>query len=130
MNSQNNKDLFEYTYSAPTEEEKKQIESIRREYSFNEKTLSPFERLKKLNAKVKNTATAVSLIFGVVGCLVFGTGLTMVLEWQIWLYGIITMLVGIIPMLLAYPAYNLTLSRGKKKYGEEIIKLSDELLNK
>ena len=125
-----NKEIFEYTYSAPTEEEKKQIESIRREYLGEGKTLSPFEKLKKLNGKVKNTATIVALIFGIVGCLVFGLGLTMVLEWQIWVYGIVLMVVGIIPMAVAYPAYNLTLNRGKKKYGEEILQLSNELLNK
>lgn len=125
-----NKEIFEYTYSAPTEEEKKQIESIRREYLGEGKTLSPFEKLKKLNAKVKNTATIVALIFGIVGCLVFGLGLTMVLEWQIWIWGVVLMAVGTIPMLIAYPAYNLTLSRGKKKYGKEILELTEELLKK
>lgn len=125
-----NKEIFEYTYSAPTEEEKKQIESIRREYLGEGKTLSPFEKLKKLNAKVKDTATIVALIFGIVGCLVFGLGLTMVLEWQIWIWGVVLMAVGTIPMLIAYPAYNLTLSRGKKKYGKEILELTEELLKK
>ena len=125
-----NKEIFEYTYSAPTEEEKKQIESIRREYLGEGKTLSPFEKLKKLNAKVKDTATIVALIFGIVGCLVFGLGLTMVLEWQIWIWGVVLMTIGTIPMLIAYPAYNLTLSRGKKKYGKEILELTEELLKK
>ncbi|MBR2377578.1 MAG: hypothetical protein IKA85_07435 [Clostridia bacterium] len=125
-----NKEIFEYTYSAPTEEEKKQIESIRREYLGEGKTLSPFEKLKKLNAKVKDTATIVALIFGIVGCLVFGLGLTMVLEWQIWIWGVVLMAIGTIPMLIAYPAYNLTLSRGKKKYGKEILELTEELLKK
>lgn len=125
-----NKEIFEYTYSAPTEEEKKQIESIRCEYLGEGKTLSPFEKLKKLNAKVKDTATIVALIFGIVGCLVFGLGLTMVLEWQIWIWGVVLMTVGTIPMLIAYPAYNLTLSRGKKKYGKEILELTEELLKK
>ena len=125
-----NKEIFEYTYSAPTEEEKKQIESIRREYLREGKTLSPFEKLKKLNAKVKDTATIVALIFGIVGCLVFGLGLTMVLEWQIWIWGVVLMAIGTIPMLIAYPAYNLTLSRGKKKYGKEILELTEELLKK
>ena len=125
-----NKEIFEYTYSAPTEEEKKQIESIRREYLGEGKTLSPFEKLKKLNAKVKDTATIVALIFGIVGCLVFGLGLTMVLEWQIWILGVVLMTIGTIPMLIAYPAYNLTLSRGKKKYGKEILELTEELLKK
>lgn len=130
MSDKNNKEVFEYTYSAPTEKEKKEIESIRREYLGDGEVLSPFERLKKLNSKVKDTATIVALVFGIVGCLIFGLGLTMILEWQIWIYGIVFMAVGTIPMLIAYPAYNLTLSRGKKKYGKEILELTEELLKK
>ncbi len=126
--SDNKREVFEYTYSAPTEAEKRQIENIRSHYAPSNPT--SFERLKYLDAKVKNTATIVSLVLGVIGCLIFGCGLAFVLEFNEWLIGIILMAVGIVPMGLAYPAYNHELKKGKEKYGEEILKISDELLNK
>ena len=126
----NKKNVFEYTYSSPTEYEKRQIESIRQKYADESKTEPALERLKRFDAKVRNTANCVAIIFGVVGCLIFGTGLTMMLEWQMWTFGIIVMALGSLPMLLAYPAHNIAFKKGKKKYGDEILKLSDKLLNK
>lgn len=122
---------FEYTYTAPTEEEKKQIESIRRQYGTGGNSgESKVERIKELDAKVKNPATAWALVLGVLGCLTFGGGLTMILEWSIWFGGIAVMAVGCLPMLLAYPVHQWLLKKGKKKYGEEILRLAEELLKK
>jgi hypothetical protein len=53
----------------------------------------------------------------------------MILEWNIWLWGIVLMAVGSIPIALAYPVYKKVLKKYKNRYGEEIIKLSEELLN-
>ena len=126
---QQNETKFEYTYSAPTERERKQIESIRKQYVAEEKTTGgAIERIKALDAKVNGTANCVALIFGVIGILTFGLGLTMILEWGIWLWGIVLMAVGCIPMVLAYPSHTWLIKKGKKKYGEEIVRLSDELL--
>ena len=130
MSEQKDKEIFEYTYSAPTEAEKKQIENIKRQYSAESATPNAFERLKKLDGKVKNTAIAVSIIFGVVGTLIFGLGLTFILEWNIWPVGIALMIVGVIPMIIAYPSYNFAIKKGKEKYGEEIVNLAEEILKK
>ena len=128
---QQNETKFEYTYSAPTERERREIESIRKQYVAEEKTTEgAIERIKALNAKVNGGATTLALILGVVGILTFGLGLTMVLEWDIWLWGIILMAVGCIPMALAYPSHTWMIKKGRKKYGEEIVRLSDEILNK
>jgi len=120
---------FNYKYTAPTEEERKEIASIRRQYAPQEQTESKMERLRRLDALVKNTAIIWSLVLGVVGTLVFGAGLTMILEWSIWLWGIVLMVIGSVPMAIAYPVYKLALNKGKAKYGDEILRLSEELLN-
>lgn len=130
MEEKNGKNTFEYTYSAPTEAEKKQIESIRRQYAAQGKVESKIDRVRRLDSKVKNTATCVSLILGIVGCLTFGLGLTMILEWKVWLWGVVLMAIGCAPMLLAYPVYIWLFARGKKKYGDEILRLSEEILKK
>ena len=120
---------FNFKYTAPTEEERKEIDSIRRQYAPQEKTETKLERLRRLDGLVKNTAIIWSLVLGVVGTLVFGLGLTMILEWSIWLWGIVLMVIGSVPMAIAYPVYKFSLNKGKAKYGDEILRLSEELLN-
>lgn len=119
---------FSYKYSAPMEEERKEIDGIRRQYAPTEEE-NKLEKLRRLNSIVKNSATSVALSFGIIGCLIFGLGLTMILEWNIFLWGVALSAIGAIIMIPAYPLYRCVLNRGKKKYGEEILKLSEELLN-
>lgn len=124
------KEIFEYTYSAPTEQERREIQSIKSRYTgqYDSKE-DKFTRLKELDGKVKSVSTTLGLVFGTIGLLLFGLGLTMVLEWSIWLWGIVLMVVACVPMALAYPIYNATHKRLSDKYRDEIVKLSDELLN-
>ncbi len=120
---------FNYTYSAPTEEERKEIASIRKQYAPVEQTETKLQRLRRLDKLVKNTPTITALTLGIVGCLIFGLGLTFILEWQIWLWGVVCMAVGAIPMAISYPIYKYILTRYKRRYGAEILKLSEEILN-
>ncbi len=120
---------FNYVYTAPTEEERREIASIRKQYaSGEENTESKMDRLRRLDSAVKNTALIISLCLGVIGCLIFGLGLTMILLWGIWWGGIPVATVGTAGMVVAYPAYQKVLRKGKEKYGAEILKLSEELL--
>ena len=118
---------FRYTYTAPTEEERREIESIRAAYRKDVRS-EKLERLRRLNARVKNAAMSVALTLGVLGLLVFGLGMTMILEWGILAGGVAVSAAGVLPMAAAAPAYNFVLRRGKERYGEEIVRLSEELL--
>ncbi len=139
MENEKNNNKYSYKYSAPTEAERKEIADIKRQYEpesidgNSRREKMGIERLRYLNALVKNAAQAVALTLGIFGCLIFGLGLTMVLEWGelgLWLVigGIIVGVVGIALMLAAYPIYKIVLARGKKKHGAEILRLSAELL--
>lgn len=123
-------DKFTYEYSAPTKAERNEIEDIKRRYSTVNGTFDKLSRLRNLDKKVKNPPVIISLTLGIVGTLIFGLGLTMVLEWQILVWGIIVMLIGCAPMVAAYFAYNYVLNKNKSKYSKEILRLSDELLSK
>lgn len=68
---------FNYTYKAPTEEERREIESIKRQYEEPKIEEGKLERLRKLNNYVNGQATALALVSGVLGLLIFGLGLTM-----------------------------------------------------
>ncbi len=120
---------FNFRYTAPTEEERKEIDSIRRQYAPQEQAETKLQRLRRLDSLVKNTAVIWSLCLGVVGCLIFGLGLTMILEWSLLVWGILVMIVGSVPIAIAYPVYKRILQRYKNRYGEEILRLSEELLN-
>ena len=44
---------FNFKYTAPTEEERKEIDSIRRQYAPQEKTETKLEKLRRLDGLVK-----------------------------------------------------------------------------
>lgn len=126
MEKDNNK--FSFTYSAPTEAERREIESIRRQYRPDEKAENKVERLRALHSKVAGRATAASLAVGVIGLLIFGLGMALALEFNQLVVGIAVSVIGAAPMAVAFPLYNAVINRGKQQYGDEIIRLSDELL--
>lgn len=127
MNNDSNK--FNYTYAAPTEKERSEVESIRRQYVPESTSESGIERLRSLDVKVKRAPLIAAITLGVVGVLVFGLGLTMVLEWNLPVWGAVVAAVGVIPMAIAHPVKKALFKRNKAKYGDEILKLSDEILN-
>lgn len=136
MENKQKETAFEYTYSAPTERERKEIERIRREYRPLQQgeREEKLQRVQTLHAKIVNTATAWAIVLGVVGLLVFGLGMTMCLEWgknslPVLISGCFVSGFACIPMSVAYPLYKGILSRGKKKYGAEILELCDEILD-
>lgn len=106
---------FNYTYTAPTERERKEIQGIRRQYLAEEQQESALEKLRRLDGKVKNPATCIALLLGVVGTLIFGLGMAMVLEWGVIVGGVIASAAGLVPVIFAYPAYSWILQRNKKK---------------
>ena len=127
MNNEN----FDYTYTAIDQTERKEVESILCQYSDSEskKQMTKLERIKYLDNKVKSLSCIAGLVLGILGLLIFGLGFSLVLEWDLILWGCLVSAVGIVPMAFAYPVYKKVLKREKEKYKDEIITLSKELLN-
>lgn len=128
MNEQNK---FEYKYSVPTKDERKEVEEIRKYYGGTEKE-SKLERLRKLDEKAKTPPMLWSLSLGIIGTLIFGGGMSMVMLLEAWYWivlGVVVALIGLIPVGLAYPVYKKVAKKYKDKYGEEILQLSEEILN-
>ncbi len=121
---------FKFSYSAPSNEERKEIECIRNAY-LQKQTVeeNKLATLRKLDKKVKNTPLIIALSLGIIGTLIFGLGLTMILEWNIIILGVIIAALGLIFAAAAYPIYKTTFKHMKNKYSDQIIKLSEELLN-
>lgn len=122
------RDKYEYEYSAPTRSDRRVVEDIRKQYlPPSEQTAT--ERIKKLDKRVKRLPLLLALTLGIAGILTFGLGLTFVLEWRKLAIGVVIMLIGFIPMLAAYPVHELTLKRSKEKYGPEILRLAQSVLD-
>ncbi len=130
-----NKETFRYTYSAKDQAE---IKAIRSKYTVSEQTEDKMEQLRRMDGAVTRKASTISLVLGVLGALILGTGMSLVmtdLGEILGLYGAVTMLVGILTgipgivlICMAYPTYNRVLRKGREKIAPEIIRLTDELL--
>ena len=122
---------FSFKYSAPTEAERREIESIKNQYDpSGKKPQTGIERLRSLNRKVKMFPTGFAYVMGAIGTLIAGVGMTMVLEWNIFTWGCLVAAFGFGVAAVVYPIYRALYNRNKKKYGQEIIDLSNELLNR
>lgn len=121
---ENNKETFEYTYSA---EQQAEIEKIRSKYM--PKTDDKLEQLRKLDASVTKKGTVMGLIMGITGCLVFGISLSMVLvigEMMI-VPSIILAIPGIAGMAWAYPLYKKVTEKERERIAPQILALTEEL---
>ena len=103
-----------------------------------EKTPSELDALRELDAKVKRPANVFAYVFGSISAIIMGAGMSLVMTDIGATVGIANALVpgiaiGVIGMamaLLTYPMYKGILNSRKKKYGAEILKLSDKIMNK
>ena len=130
-----NKETFNYTYSAKEQDE---IKAIRKKYATPEKKEDKMAQLRRLDAGVTGKAQAVSLVFGVIGALLLGIGMSLTmsdfskilggLEDMALLIGISIGIVGIVLVSLAYPIYNRIVKKEREKIAPEIIRLTDELM--
>lgn len=127
------KETFNYTYSAKEQEE---IKAIRKKYATPEENEDKMTQLRRLDAAVTQKATTVSLVFGIIGTLIMGAGMSLIMtdignilgRTLALIIGITTGIIGIILACLAYPIYNRTLKKEREKIAPEIIRLSDELI--
>ena len=118
-----NRDKFNYTYSAKEQEE---IKAIRKKYEMPKEAEDKITQLRRLDAAVSQKATSVALIFGIVGAIVMGSGMSLIMTDIGKLLGV--GIVGIVLVCLAYPVYNIILKKERKKNAAEIIRLTDELM--
>ena len=126
---------FTYTYSAKDQAE---LKRIRDRYTVPTVVEDKMTLLRRLDASVTNTAQAVALVFGVIGTLILGFGMSLVMTELAEILGIsgdaamaIGIIIGIVGGILAslaYPIYNAIVKAKRKKIAPEIIRLTDELM--
>ena len=121
---------FEYTYSAQRQQE---VEAIRQKYLPKEE--DKMAQLRKLHSVPTQKAHSASIAVGVIGALIFGTGMILCLTElgaALGSFAVIigTMIgfVGIILVALAYPVYNNTLKKERERIAPQILQMTEELL--
>ena len=94
------------------------------------------EQLRKLDRQVTQKAQVLALILGVMGALVMGSGMSLAMTdigaviglKNALIAGIAVGMIGMIPMVLAYPLYNHILQKERQHIAPEILRLTDELM--
>ena len=126
---------FVYNYSA---KEQAEVKRIREKYMSAPKAEDKMARLRKLDASVTRTAQIVALIFGIVGTIILGLGMSIIMtdlsefmglgNDMAMIVGIIIGIFGGVLVSIAYPIYNAIVKIKRKKIAPEIIRLTDELM--
>lgn len=119
-----NKETFEYTYSAKEQEE---INQIRKKYLPKEE--DKMELLRKLDRDVTKPGTIKAIVVGVIGCLIFGAGMSLAMVWtdSLLVVGIVLGIIGMGIMALALPIYQKTTAKERERIAPEILRLTEEL---
>ena len=117
-----NKEKFEYTYSARQQSE---LEDIRKKYLPREET--KMDKLRRLDKSVTRPGTAVSLAVGIIGTLMMGFGMCCVMEWGMFILGVTAGVFGMAVMGLAYPLCKYITKKKREKIAPEILKLTEEI---
>lgn len=120
---------FRIDYEGKNDNIKEEVESIRNSYLEKSSSQKKLEELRKIDSKVKNTPLIIALSFGIIGTLVFGFGMSLILEFKNYIFGVIVSIIGMILIALAYPIYSILLKKFKNKYKDKILELSNELIN-
>lgn len=114
------------------------VQKIRTQYMEKDSTQKELDLLRELDAEVKRPANVFGYVFGSIGAVIMGSGMSLVMTDIGTQLGIgnsmpLGILVGIIGMLIAiinYPLYKAILTSRKEKYAERILKLSEKIMNK
>ncbi len=110
------------------------VQKIRTQYTEKEHTR--LDALKELDAKVKRPANVFAYVFGGMSAIVMGSGMSLVMSdigdtlgmENPMTPGIAIGVIGILMAVINYPVYKRILTSRRKKYADQIMKLSDKIM--
>ncbi|MBQ7412121.1 MAG: dihydropteridine reductase [Clostridia bacterium] len=109
-------------------------QKIRTQYIEKEHT--ELDELRTLDKRVKRPASIFSYVFGSIGAIVMGAGMSLVMT-DIGAkiagamgIGIGVGAVGLVMAIATYPIYKKILASRKKRYSSQILELSEKIINK
>ena len=110
------------------------IQKIRTQYTEKEHT--SLDELKQLDRKVKRPANVFAYVFGSIGAIIMGSGMSLVMTDiaqtiginNPMVLGIIIGIIGMVMTIINYPIYKCILNARRKKYADKIIDISDKIM--
>ena len=115
------------------EQERKLVESIQR--SYTEKVPTKLDKLRALDAKVKRPANVFAYIFGGIGALMLGGGMSLIMTEAGEIFGaaatpvgFVLGVIGLAAVSVNYFLYKNILAKSKKKHAAEVLALGKEIL--
>lgn len=112
------------------------VQKIRTQYTEKEHTR--LDALKELDAKVKRPANVFAYIFGSISAIIMGSGMSLVMTdigetmgvKHNMAPGVVIGIIGMLMAIINYPMYKGILASRKQQYADQILKLSDEIMEK
>lgn len=111
-------------------------QKIRTQYM--EQQPSELDELRKLDAEVKRPANVFAYIFGSISAVIMGAGMSLVMTdlgaslglASTMVPGIIIGIAGMVMAIINYPIYKNILASRKAKYADQILALSEKIMNR
>ena len=86
------------------------------------------EQLRRLDRSATRKGTVVSVVVGVISCLLLGIGMCCTMVWIQWFVpGVVIGVIGIVGIAAAYPLYTRITRRERERLAPQILKLTEEL---
>ncbi|MBQ8930972.1 MAG: dihydropteridine reductase [Ruminiclostridium sp.] len=112
------------------------VQEIRTQYTAKSNEESNLDALRKLDAKAKRPANVFGYVFGSIGAIIMGAGMSLVMTdigamlgiSNTMPLGIAIGIVGMVMTIVNYPIYKAILTSGKKKYADRILSLSEKIM--
>ena len=112
------------------------VQKIRSQYTEKEST--ELDALRKLDGKVKRPANVFAYVFGSIGAIIMGSGMSLVMTdigevigvTDSMTIGIVIGVAGMFMAIINYPIYKRIMTSRRKKYADEIVQLSDKIISK
>ena len=112
------------------------VQKIRTQYMEKSAEQNQLDLLRELDAEVKRPANIFGYVFGSIGAIIMGAGMSLVMTdigvqlgiGDGMVPGIIVGIVGMLMTLVNYPIYSNILVSRKEKYADRILKLSDKIM--
>lgn len=112
------------------------VQKIRTQYMEKDVAQKELDLLRELDAEVKRPANVFGYVFGSIGAVIMGAGMSLVMTDIGAQLGIgntmpVGIIIGVIGMLMAivnYPIYKRILTSRKARYADRILSLSEKIM--
>ncbi len=114
------------------------VQKIRTQYMEKDSSEKELDMLRELDAEVKCPANVFGYVFGSIGAIVMGAGMSLVMTdigtvigmENAMVPGIVIGVVGMIMAIVNYPIYKKILASRREKYADRILQLSEKIMGR